>query len=429
MRRLLTALLLVAGVVLSAQAQWTYSKSFLPTSLKYSGNGIHGVAVDPAGKIWVIPYDVSDSVVVASTGKYAKTRAIYVFNKDGTSVDTIKTIVVNSVRDTLYNSSRGISTDYQGNILYASFDVLYKINYQTRAGMAKLQPTVGNTLTACQTDSLGEVFTSFVLDGVGPMKIYGSNFSTFIGNVIDTTRGFARNFAVSKSGNDVYWAGYTNGFVNHWHSNNGSLGPYTLADSALKGFHAESFAWNPKGGLLWVSAGSLNDFPDGKYFPRTWYAYNTTTKTIVDGFHWQDAGAARLGARPRGIAFSVTGDTAYVCSFNIDSSGVEVFTRTPTSVEKLPDPVGVVSGYALQQNYPNPFNPTTQIQFTLAKPGLAQLFIYDIVGRDVATLVNKDMGAGTFVVTFNASTLPSGTYFYELRSGEARIVKKMTLLK
>ena len=85
--------------------------------------------------------------------------------------------------------------------------------------------------------------------------------------------------------------------------------------------------------------------------------------------------------------------------------------------------------YKLSQNYPNPFNPTTEIKFSIAKPGLVTLKVYDILGREVATLVNKELNTGNFSVTFNASNLASGTYIYHLTAGDVQISKKMVLLK
>lgn len=81
------------------------------------------------------------------------------------------------------------------------------------------------------------------------------------------------------------------------------------------------------------------------------------------------------------------------------------------------------------QNYPNPFNPTTNISFTLPKKSNVTLVIYDMLGREVATLVNGILSAGEQTVTFDASNLSNGMYLYKLQTGEHQIVKKMTLIK
>lgn len=90
--------------------------------------------------------------------------------------------------------------------------------------------------------------------------------------------------------------------------------------------------------------------------------------------------------------------------------------------------------FALYQNYPNPFNPTTSIQYQVSPKGTGSisqvsLKIYDLLGREVATLVNEEKSAGIYQVTFNASGLTSGIYFYRLQSGSFIETKKMLFLK
>ncbi len=86
--------------------------------------------------------------------------------------------------------------------------------------------------------------------------------------------------------------------------------------------------------------------------------------------------------------------------------------------------------YALGQNYPNPFNPSTQIDYSLPKQSEVVLKVYDMLGQEVATLVNHAVQqAGTYTETFNASNLPSGVYYYKLTAGQYTDVRKMILIK
>jgi hypothetical protein len=85
--------------------------------------------------------------------------------------------------------------------------------------------------------------------------------------------------------------------------------------------------------------------------------------------------------------------------------------------------------FYLSQNYPNPFNPTTKIKFRIADFGFVNLIVYDILGNEVATLVNEEKSAGGYEVVFDARALPSGVYFYTLRAGSFIASKKMILLK
>jgi hypothetical protein len=91
--------------------------------------------------------------------------------------------------------------------------------------------------------------------------------------------------------------------------------------------------------------------------------------------------------------------------------------------------VGIPSKFDLSQNYPNPFNPSTKINFDLPKYGQVSLKIYDMLGREVSTLVSEFRTAGYYSVDFNASSLTSGVYFYRVSTGDFSAVKKMTVLK
>ena len=85
--------------------------------------------------------------------------------------------------------------------------------------------------------------------------------------------------------------------------------------------------------------------------------------------------------------------------------------------------------YALDQNYPNPFNPSTKISYSLKEEGLVTLKVYDILGKEIVTLVNENKPAGFYEAEFNASQLPSGMYIYKIQSGSFSDVKKMLLTK
>jgi len=85
--------------------------------------------------------------------------------------------------------------------------------------------------------------------------------------------------------------------------------------------------------------------------------------------------------------------------------------------------------FHLAQNYPNPFNPRTSILFAIPESGPTTLIVYDMLGREVAVLVNESLPSGTHMVSFDGSSVPSGTYFYTLRTQQSSETKKMILLK
>jgi hypothetical protein len=116
------------------------------------------------------------------------------------------------------------------------------------------------------------------------------------------------------------------------------------------------------------------------------------------------------------------------------SSGIEpmknIYAQHISDAAGVGDHTSVVpSVYSLAQNYPNPFNPTTQISFALKKAGMTTVKVYDLLGREVTTLVDRTVQAGEHSVTFDATRLASGIYFYRIESGNFTATKKMVLLK
>jgi hypothetical protein len=87
------------------------------------------------------------------------------------------------------------------------------------------------------------------------------------------------------------------------------------------------------------------------------------------------------------------------------------------------------SNFELMQNYPNPFNPVTNIQYQIAEKQLVTLKIYDVIGNEIAVLINEVKDAGTYNVEFNADRFSSGVYYYTLKAGSFTSTKKMILLK
>ncbi len=104
-------------------------------------------------------------------------------------------------------------------------------------------------------------------------------------------------------------------------------------------------------------------------------------------------------------------------------SGVSINVAVSTGKENLP------SEFTLDQNYPNPFNPGTQINFSLSSSANARLRVFNLLGQEVATLVDRFMEAGQHTVNFNGAHLPSGIYTYRLESGGNVATQKMLLLK
>jgi hypothetical protein len=89
----------------------------------------------------------------------------------------------------------------------------------------------------------------------------------------------------------------------------------------------------------------------------------------------------------------------------------------------------VPDNFALYQNYPNPFNPTTAIRYAIAEESFVTIKIYNIIGSEIATLVNEKLSAGSFEINFDASSLSSGAYIYKIQAGRFTETRKMILSK
>jgi photosystem II stability/assembly factor-like uncharacterized protein len=168
------------------------------------------------------------------------------------------------------------------------------------------------------------------------------------------------------------------------------------------------------------------------YNQNTGYAacyYPYIFKTTDEGNNWVMQSIA-TNFNLNSLYFT-SSSTGYVCGEN----GLILKTTTggePIGIKPISN--SVPSKFILFQNYPNPFNPTTKIKFDIASVGQrhafdVQLVIYDLLGREVATLINKQLKPGTYKVEWDGTNYPSGVYFYKLNAGEFIETKKMVLIK
>jgi hypothetical protein len=89
----------------------------------------------------------------------------------------------------------------------------------------------------------------------------------------------------------------------------------------------------------------------------------------------------------------------------------------------------ISSEFTISQNYPNPFNPTTTIKYSVSKQSIVAIKVYDVLGREIETLVNDEKSTGNYKVEFDASKLTSGIYFYRMQAGDFVETKKIILMK
>ena len=423
LKKMSTMFVFVLLLSVVAQAQWDFQGAWPDTNYK---GGTHGIAVSPDGNVWTASYYSTDWIT--PDGDTLRTSPILVFSADGSSVDTIQTVATNGgfTVDTLSGSCRGLSADADGNILYVQSgpSKILKIDYQTMEGMARHDITeVGSSPTRAAASSDGSIFVGPVVGGGTSAIVKYDTDLNFVENAVVGPPAISRTMEVSNDGNSIYWTPFTGTFGVYLYSRADEFSPYELTDSLVQGMSVETVALNPATGLLWVSNDSRGD---SIYSHLTWYGMDLTTKTLVDSFTLPSPDPTPADEYPRGLAFTPDGGTAFVGLFGSKYSRLYKFDKS-TGVEQE---MGIVPDkFDLSQNYPNPFNPSTVISFNVAKAGFVTLKVYDITGKEVATLVNSELTNGKFYVNFDASNLASGTYIYQLTSNGTKLSKKMMLLK
>ena len=154
-------------------------------------------------------------------------------------------------------------------------------------------------------------------------------------------------------------------------------------------------------------------------------------KSTNGGFNWNEED------RLAGVSLNAINFYNNNCGWAVGSGGIILHYGDETT-DLREENYNLVDSYNLSQNYPNPFNPVTKIKYSIpqspllggdGRGGLVTLKVYDILGRDVATLVNEEKPTGEYEVEFKAANLPSGIYFYQLKAGQYSGSKKMILLK
>jgi photosystem II stability/assembly factor-like uncharacterized protein len=181
----------------------------------------------------------------------------------------------------------------------------------------------------------------------------------------------------------------------------------------------------------WVSAS--NGIPGmAKVISLAINGQNIFAGTLSHGLYVSKDGGNTWATKNDGLVFPV-GITAIYISGNdifIGTTIQSVWRRTLSELLGVQNiSTEVPAKFSLSQNYPNPFNSSSNLKFQTSKLGNVKISVYDVMGREVQTLVNEVLQPGTYETTFDGSMLPSGVYFYKLTAGDYSETKRLTLLK
>jgi len=198
-----------------------------------------------------------------------------------------------------------------------------------------------------------------------------------------------------------------------WHNN------FSFSSIHSQSPRTRQFGGGANGGMddrfdMILISQSISDGGCVSYVSDTYTAYGN------DGNHFNDS----INAPPNTAVGQEIADAIHYASDHLPLFATFQFDN-PVSVETDLAP----TEFMLYQNFPNPFNPATKITYTLPQKNYVALKIYNVLGKEVATLVNEKKPTGIYEVEFNAAKLPSGIYFYRIQAGSFFETKKMVLLR
>ncbi|MCX6136416.1 MAG: T9SS type A sorting domain-containing protein [Ignavibacteriales bacterium] len=238
---------------------------------------------------------------------------------------------------------------------------------------------------------------------------------------IDTTYYYPLRKAVVRN-NNMFW---DQKYVDFWTKYKDSTdvpGKVTptlmkmLGADSTKAYFTEALTFQAPPPSIYNFIDSAAQFPNSLTLPQNWlYTYQEA-----------DGKSPVNGAYPTTAKSYTAGDGGFPLgdlNWFPARKAAWLLTDVKSAVVTAP------AAFSLAQNYPNPFNPTTNIAFSLSRTGFASLKVYDMLGREVATLVNEIKEAGIYSVTWNAVGMSSGVYFYKIQAGSFSDMKKMIVIK
>lgn len=316
------------------------------------------------------------SILVASAP-----NAVFDYTNDAEAIDTAMSVLTPSISD--YELYGSIDNSYAG--LFAPPDVLAKINVYgwNNVGGAIVKFTIINR-------------ESFSIDATVGMEIIPQPNGSY---GLETIKYYDSEKIIStfrQSEDNMVGYKILSGDVTTVHSIDWYDG-YSLIDDSL---------------YNWMTTGTFQpQFDAGGDGPVTFFSQNSVPVSVGDST------VVYIG-----ISVGID-ETGMLENMDEVQSLYDLITDVPQNINAQP------TAFELNQNYPNPFNPSTTISFSIPSQEKVKLQVFNALGQEVALLLDKEISAGSYNYTFDASGLTSGIYFYTLSTGTNSITKKMILIK
>lgn len=357
------------------------------------------------------------------------------------------------------NNIEDISVDIDNNVWVATFSGLFKYDGNTWVNINTTNSNIpSNELISVTIAADSSIWVGTYNSGVG--RMYSNNWQSY--NINSGLCSDLINFIRCDYSN-VIWLGTSYGCLMKFQNNNWSAigsGPFMQSIQ----LDVKSFA-DDKNGNHWVSGYHFNEgnilakFKDTNwtFFDSThigfspFYSYNgiavdsnnivwlTSKQGLIkfDGNLWTlyDSSNSPIPANWFGIVKIDRSNNKIMSLRNVELVskyyGLFFYNENGVVLTSIEDDINKNFGLSISQNFPNPFNPSTKIRFSIPISGavFATLKCYDILGNEIETIVNEEKPPGTYEVTWYASGLTSGVYFYRLTAGEFIQTKKMILMR
>jgi len=407
-----------------------------PVTVTSAGWLTGAVCPSPASLGAGVGYSRNDSGWVFSIAGQANLTVVTKYNVRADSWSTVAPVPIGLdrfgacvLKDSIYVVGGANTSSTYGAQVYK-----YDINANTWVTRASLPGTLGwNKVTGYQ-DSLiycaggynGTATTSQVL-------LYNANSNTW--RTATSLPSVIMGGAFSRIGDTLVYAGGSTDaavvattYVGVISQTDRSVITWSTGASIPGGvvYRLDADRWGCKGIIF---AGGSNQWAWTDYQNKA-YIYTPSTNTyttlanMTTGLTAPHVGSVNLGQNHWKFVVA--------CGYNGTTYGTpQIYADSLNCVISGVGPNGstIPTQYSLSQNYPNPFNPVTRISYALPKAGFVTLKIYDLLGREVRTLVNEYKTANTYSVEFNASELSSGVYFYKINANGFSDIKKMMLIK